>query len=68
MLTPIVTDAGRELEDLTIEIFSTTYLCDWRQAWLMAWAQMPELRAYAEAWDAAIGDFQAAASEQQVAA
>ena len=57
MLTPILPPPDRlasaELEALSLEIFATTYGCDWPQADALAEEQLPELLDYAQAWDCA---------------
>jgi hypothetical protein len=42
---------AQEVEDLTVEVFSTTYGADWQAAITIALAELPDLIAYADAWD-----------------
>jgi len=41
----------REIEDLSLEIFTTTYGADWHQAITTALHDLPDLLAYADDWN-----------------
>jgi len=45
--------ATAELDALSLEIFATTYGCDWPTADRLAEEQLPELLDFAAAWDCA---------------
>jgi hypothetical protein len=51
MLNPIIAERRREREALTIEIFASTYGCDWPEARRIALAELPALLDYAREWD-----------------